>query len=307
MTDKITALFTLAEVGEILGSKSEGDPGFHQTSIIGVSTDSRTIQKDELFVAIKGANFDGHNFLPSAFERGALAAVVAKEKASELNGPQYFVVDNPLEALGDLAAYYRQKMPAKVVAVTGSNGKTTVKNLIYEILAKQGKALKSEGNFNNLIGLPLSIFNLRPEHQAAVFELGMSAKGEIARLGEMAYPDVAVINNVGPVHLEYLKSIEAVADAKLEIVDRLNKSGVLIINGDDKILGYKMIKTDLKVLRFGLGTGNDIRPSNIDFDKNQMPTIQMEDVILTPNLPGIHNVYNALAAFAAARALGNFR
>jgi UDP-N-acetylmuramoyl-tripeptide--D-alanyl-D-alanine ligase len=303
MTDKTNALFTLAEVGEILGSKSEGDPKFHQTSIYGVSTDSRTIQKDELFVAIKGANFDGHDFLAAAFERGAVAAVVAKEKASEFHGPKYIVVDDTLEALGDLAVFYRHKMAVKIVAVTGSNGKTTVKNLIYEIQSKQGKALKSEGNFNNLIGLPLSIFKLRPEHQAAVFELGMSARGEIARLGEMAWPDVAVINNVGPVHLEYLKTIEAVAEAKLEIVDRLKDGGVLIINGDDKILNHKMIKTEAKVLRFGLGTGNDIRPSNIDFDKNQMPRIQMDSVILSPNLPGMHNVYNALAAFAVARAL----
>ncbi|HBC46613.1 MAG TPA: UDP-N-acetylmuramoyl-tripeptide--D-alanyl-D-alanine ligase [candidate division Zixibacteria bacterium] len=303
MTETDNSLFTILEVGEILGSKSEGDPGFHQTSINGISTDSREVLVGELFVAIKGKNFDGHDFLTAAFNRGAVAAVVARDRAQELHDPKYIVVDDTLRALGDLAAAYRQKMTAKVVAVTGSNGKTTVKNMIFEILSRGGSALRSIGNFNNLIGLPLSVLHLRPQHLSAVFELGMSARGEISRLGEIAAPDVAVITNVGPVHLEFLKTIEAVAEAKLEIVDRIKDSGILIINGDDTMLGSKLKKTTRKVLRFGIGTGNDIRPSAIEFDNRQMSMIRMDDVVLTPNLPGIHNVYNALAAFAVARAL----
>jgi UDP-N-acetylmuramoyl-tripeptide--D-alanyl-D-alanine ligase len=303
MTTKIDFLFTISEVGEILGSNSEGDPGFRSTPIYDVSTDSREIKPGEFFVAIKGKNFDGHDFLGIAFERGAIAALIAKDKSQGLSDPKYIVVNDTLRALGDLAAAYRRKMPAKIVGVTGSNGKTTVKNLIFDILSRKGPALRSLGNFNNLIGLPLSILKLRPEHQAAVLELGMSAKGEISRLGEIARPDVAVITNVGPVHLEFLKTVDAVAEAKLEIVDRVNDSGVLIINGDDIMLSSKMKKTSRKIIRFGLGTGNDIRPSGFEFDNRQLPCIRMDDVELKPNLPGMHNVYNVLAAFAVSRAL----
>jgi UDP-N-acetylmuramoyl-tripeptide--D-alanyl-D-alanine ligase len=298
------ALFTLSEVGEILGFDSEGDPGFHRISIYGVSTDSRTIEPGDLFVALKGPRYDGHDFLQAAFERGAVAAIVEEGKAINLPQAKFIEVDDTLSALGYLAGKYRRKMSAKIIAITGSNGKTTVKNLLFEVFSSYGSALKSEGNFNNLIGLPLSIFKLRDEHRAAVFELGMSSSGEITKLTEIAKPDVGVITNVGPVHLEFLKSIDKVAEAKLEMVDHLNRLGVLIINGDDDMLRKKLKNTSVKILRFGLGTGNDIRPATLEFDANQMPRFFIDDALFAPALPGIHNVYNILAAVAVTKALG---
>ncbi len=304
MSEAKAALFSLLEVGEILGSKMEGGPGFHQASISGVSTDSRAVGPGELFVAIKGKNFDGHDFLNEAFDRGAVAAIICRDRAPDKPNPKCIVVGDTLKALGDLAAVYRRRMSAKVVGVTGSNGKTTVKNLIYDILAANGPAIKSKGNFNNFIGLPLSLLDLRPEHWAGVFEFGMSARGEISRLGEIAHPDIAVITNVGPVHLEFLKTVDQVAEAKLEIVDKLNPPGVLIVNGDDVVLGGKLKSRSLKPMSFGLGTNNDIMPTFIEFDSNQMPMFRVGDTQFASRLPGMHNVYNVLAAFAVSRVLG---
>ncbi len=208
MTEERKPLFTLDQIGEILGSISEGDPGFRLINIYGVSTDSRTIKSGELFVALSGDNHNGHDYLETAFSRGAAAAIVAKDEALKrgLNDSRYIAVADTLFAFGELARHHRLSMATKIVGVTGSNGKTTVKNLVYQALLTRGPALKSQGNFNNLIGLPISIFQLRETHQAAVFELGMSARGEIARLAQIASPDVGIITNVGPVHLEFLKT-----------------------------------------------------------------------------------------------------
>jgi UDP-N-acetylmuramoyl-tripeptide--D-alanyl-D-alanine ligase len=306
MTDKIHRLFSIGEIGEILGSYSEGDPGFRHFAIYNISTDSRTIKESELFVALIGEKHNGHDHIDAAFVRGAAAAVVSKAEAQKrgLNGSKYFPVDDTLFAFGELARRYRAKMPARITAVTGSNGKTTVKNLIYEIFSRLGPALKSEGNFNNLIGLPASIFGLREEHQNAVLELGMSARGEISRLSEIASPDLAIITNVGPVHLEYLKSIDAVAEAKLEIVEHLRKLAPLVINGDDEMLSLKLGKINHQVIRFGLNRENDISPRDLEFDDQQLAGFRVANHIFELKLPGIHNVYNALAAYAAAHALG---
>jgi UDP-N-acetylmuramoyl-tripeptide--D-alanyl-D-alanine ligase len=306
MTENNTVLFTLGEIGEILGSNSEGDPGFHRSPINGISTDSRTIKPGELFIAIIGPKHNGHDHIQTAFSNGAVAAVVSKSEATRRNltGQEYIKVPDTLTALGDLAKRYRQKMPVRVFGVTGSNGKTTVKNMIHDIISSQGPALKSQGNFNNLIGLPLSIFQLRPEHKNAVFELGMSARGEILRLSEITAPDFAVINNVGPVHLEFLKNVDEVAEAKLEIVSHLKSSGTLAINGDDEILARKLGKVRQRIIRFGLGQNNDIRATGLEFDDDQMPNFQVGNHSIELHLPGIHNVYNALAAYAIAIAAG---
>ena len=306
MTEERASLFEFGELGEILGSISEGDPGFRRRRIYGVSTDSRTVSEGQLFIAIKGDKFNGHDYLDSAFAKGAIAAIVEKREAAErgLSGNRYIQVDNTLDALGYLAAAYRRKMPARIVGVTGSNGKTTVKNLIYGIISTQGPALKSQGNFNNLIGLPISIFNLRQEHKFAVVELGMSARGEIDKLGSIANPDVAVITNVGPVHLEFLRIIGEVANAKLEILAHIKSSGTLVINGDDKILASKLPDIGQRIIKFGLEPGNDIRSTDLEFDNEQMPRFKIRDHALTPQIPGIHNVYNVLAAYSTAIALG---
>jgi UDP-N-acetylmuramoyl-tripeptide--D-alanyl-D-alanine ligase len=305
-TEERMALFTIGEVGEILGSKMEGGLGFHRASIYGVSTDSRTVKPSELFIAIKGDTFNGHDFLETAFANGAIAAVVNRYEISrrKLSDSRYIGVDDTLFALGELALHYRKRMPAKVVAVTGSNGKTTVKNLIYEILCQKGPALKSQGNFNNLVGLPTSIFRLRREHKSAVFELGMSARGEIARLSEISSPDIAVITNVGLVHLEFLNNIEEVAEAKLELLEHIKPNGILIVNGDDVTLNSKLGKITRKMIRFGLHEDNDISPKELRFDELQLAHFKLGGQNVDLKFPGIHNVYNALAAFAVSKAVG---
>lgn len=305
MNDTRTSLFSIGEIGEILGSYTEGDPGFHRQPISGVSADTRTIQPGDLFVAIKGENFDGHDFLASAFEKGASAAIVSKTELAQrkLSGPRYIAVDDTLFALGELAQYYRECMPAAIVGVTGSNGKTTVKNLIYEIISRRGAAVKSAGNLNNLIGLPLSVFQLRKRHEFAVFELGMSARGEIDRLGNICSPDVAVITNVGPVHLEFLKNVDEVAKAKLEILPHIRLAGTLVVNGDDRALMYKIRNGRFRIIRFGLNRSNEIAPAALSFDGEQMAAIELDGQRIKSRLPGIHNVYNILAAMAVARAL----
>jgi UDP-N-acetylmuramoyl-tripeptide--D-alanyl-D-alanine ligase len=306
VVEKRTILFTLGEVGEILGSISEGDPGFHRIPIYGISTDSRTTRGNELFVAIKGESYDGHAFLAQALSKGAVAAVVSKVEAERmgLKGPEYITVDDTLFALGELARRYRARAAAKVTAVTGSNGKTTVKNLVFEIISRRDPAIKSLGNFNNLIGLPISIFQIRDHHKYAVFELGMSARGEISRLGQIASPDVGIITNVGPVHLEFLKSLDEVAEAKLELLQHIRSSGTLVVNGDDQMLNSRLHRYSGQILKFGLERGNDVRPSDLSFDSSQMPRFSLKRQAFSLQIPGIHNLYNALAAYAASIALG---
>ena len=306
MTEERVSLFTVGEVGEILGSRVEGDLGFHRASIYDICTDSRTVKDGDLFIAIKGDTFDGHDFLDSAFASGAVAAIISRIEASKRNlrGPRYIAVDDTLFAFGELALHYRKKMHARIIAVTGSNGKTTVKNLIFEIIEKIGPALKSQGNFNNLVGVPTSIFKLTSEHKTAVFELGMSARGEIARLSEISSPDMAVITNVGLVHLEFLKNIDEVADAKLEIMEHIKPNGILIINGDDEMLNSRLGKVMRKTIRFGINGANDIRPEELRFDDFQFPHFRINGQDIHLQLPGIYNVYNALAAYAVSRALG---
>lgn len=295
----------MGEVGEILGSAREGDLGLRRTSIFGVSTDSRTIEESELFVALKGANHNGHDYLEAAFARGATAAVVGADEAKRrgLVQSRYVVVHDTLFALGELARSYRRKMKARIVAVTGSNGKTTVKNLIYEIISRNRSALRSEGNFNNLVGVPLSIFRLRDVHHSAVFELGMSARGEIARLAEISSPDVAVITNVGPVHLEFLKGVDEVAAAKLEMLEHIRKGGTLIVNGDDERLARKLGGISIQTIRFGLGEHNDVKPGELELDGLQFSHFNINGEHIHLRLPGMHNVYNALAAWAVASAM----
>lgn len=305
MVERKNVLFTIKEVGEILGSRLEGDPGFHLTSIRGIKIDSREIENDDLFIAVKGSRFDGHDFIESALSNGAVAAVVSRREAEarKLYGNRYIAVDDTIHALGELARHHRNGLDVSVVAVTGSNGKTTVKNLIYEILSQNGPALKSRANYNNFFGLPLSIFQVKGHHKSAVLELGMSAKGEISRLAEIASPNIAVITNVGPVHLEFFKDIDEIAAAKLEILERIKPGGTLIVNGDDEILMSKVRQGNYEITRFGLSRDNDICPQDLIFDKNQLPYFKISGTSMKSNLPGVHNVYNILAAFAVSNTL----
>ncbi len=306
MTDKRDPFFTIKEAGEILGSSLEGDPGFHLAAIYGIRIDSRLVSAGDLFVAVKGERYDGHDFIEETFSRGVEAAVVSKQESEKRNfkGERFIAVDDTVSALGELAAYHRGRMKTRIAAVTGSNGKTTVKNLIYEVLSKAGPSVKSSGNFNNLYGLPLSIFQLEKKHQFAVFELGMSGRGEISRLGEIARPDLAVITNVGPAHLEYFESIDDIAMAKLEIAERIKPGGALIVNGDDEILNKHLAGHAMRLIRFGLSSENDIFAANMKFDDVGLPRFEIDGVVFESSLPGVHNVYNILAAYAVCRKFG---
>jgi len=306
MVENKDIMFTVGEIGEILEAKMEGVPEFRRAPVSGVKIDSRLVNKGDLFIAISGENHDGHDYVNSAFNNGAAAAVVSKEiKASrEISGDNLFIVKDTVYALGEIAKHYRKKMPAEVIAITGSNGKTTVKNLVYEIVSRKASSIKAQGNYNNFFGLPLSIFQLKDKTGYAVFELGMSGRGEISRLGEIASPDVAVITNVGPVHLKFFDSLAEIASAKLEIVDKIKSGGVLIVNGDDDYLRDAKIGRNLRLLKFGLSCNNDIYPTDLEFDENQLPRFKINGTDFKLTFPGVHNVYNAVAAYSVAVTVG---
>jgi len=217
----------LAGTGGVLVARVAGDVAF-----TGVSIDSRTTAPGALFVAVRGPRFDGHDFLAEAAGRGARAALVHREVAAPAGLALVRVADTT-KGLADLARHVRREAALPVVAVTGSVGKTTTKDMTAHLLATRGPVLKTEGNLNNRYGLPLTLLRLAPEHTAAVLELGMSAPGEIRALSTLAEPDVATITRVAPVHLEFFPSVDAIADAKAEILEGLRPGGTAVLNGDD--------------------------------------------------------------------------
>jgi UDP-N-acetylmuramoyl-tripeptide--D-alanyl-D-alanine ligase len=275
-----------------------------------VSTDSRSIQNGDLFVALRGERFDGHQFVADCLERGAAAALVERGRAGAAGGALLEVADTRL-ALGELAAHWRSKFAIPLAAVTGSNGKTTVKEMLAAILrAAAGSAdavLATQGNLNNDIGLPMTLLKLRAEHRYAVAEMGMNHVGEIAYLTNIGKPTVALINNALPAHLEGLGSVEGVARAKGEIFQGLAADGTAVINADDAFAPlWRALAAPRQVLTFGLET-----PADVSADY-RLSADSSEIMLKTPqgtarlNLPaaGLHNVRNALAATAAALAMG---
>ena len=291
----------LREMAQALGGELHGS----DIVFTGVCTDTRMIRDGELFVAIEGPNFDGHKFVPEAENKRAAAALVSRAVASNL--PQVAVKDTRL-GLGTLAGYWRDKFDCPIIAVTGSNGKTTVKEMIGDILRNNGTVLVSTGNLNNDIGLPLVLCRLREEHQCAVVEMGMNHTGEIDYLSRLARPRVAVITNAAPAHLEGLGSIEAVAEAKAEIFDGLTPDGVAVINADDAFAHlWRRRVADHKCITFGIEQPANVTLDHLNFtDKGSTFTLYTPigvcDVLLS--LSGRHNVMNALAAAAAAVAVG---
>ncbi len=273
----------------------------------GVSIDSRAIAAGELFFAIKGDKFDGHEFLYSALENGA-GAVVHTCPDHIPDGKIVIQVEDTLRSLQDLAHFMRMKSNAPVVAVTGSNGKTTTKEMIYAVLSSKYKTLRTMGNFNNHIGLPLTLLNLGNDDEMVVLEMGMNALGEISRLCEIAVPDHGVITNIGTAHMGRLGSREAVRDAKLEILDGLN---VAVVNADDDFLvqGMKSVQNfHGRVVTFGIENEADVMARNVcpsskgsDF---MLDIKNGETVSVNLNVHGRFNVYNALAAAAASFSLG---
>jgi len=270
-----------------------------------VSTDTRQIQPGALFVALSGPNFDGNRFVDQAAAKGAVGALV--REGIDATALPVVAVDDTRVALGSLAAYWRNKHDATIYGVTGSNGKTTVKEMLAAILSVGHAGIATKGNLNNDIGMPLTLLRLRADDDYAVLEMGMNHPGEIAYLTQIARPDVAVINNAAGAHLEGLGSIENVALAKGEILQGLRENGVAVLNADDEFFGlWAGLAKDkgCRVVRFGLDSAADVS-AEIDAgwleSTLQLRTPEGEIDIALP-LPGRHNVMNALAASAAALA-----
>ncbi len=272
--------------------------GTAQAEAVCVSTDSRKIEKDALFVAIRGERFDGNAFIDAAFAAGA-AIVLGNEAAEPPEGCAYIQVPDSVRALGQIAAWYRQQFRIPVVGITGSVGKTTTKEMIAAVLSAEYNTLKTAGNFNNEIGLPLTVLGLSGRHEAAVIEMGMSARGEIAYLTKIAKPSVAVITNVGLSHIENLKTQDNIRDAKLEIAEGLSEGGVLLVNGDDPFLRNVQLP-GITVKRFGFENPDcEIRGV---FTGDDCFSVWGKEFRVP--ISGKHNAYNALAAVAAGRECG---
>ena len=231
----------------------------------GVSTDSRTIQKGNLFVALAGPHFDGRAFLPQAFERGAVGALISgRWSLDSIPDPRIIIeVDDTLQALGDLARFWRQPFSLPLVGITGSNGKTTTKEMLAGILEPSGPTLKNPGNLNNLIGLPLTLLGLGPEHRFAVLEMGMNRAGEIRRLSAIAGPTVGLITNIGPAHLEGLGSLEAIARAKGELFEALTREDWAVINQDDPRILELSTRCPSQKITFGLDPRAEVRAEEV--------------------------------------------
>ncbi len=272
-------------------------PGF-----AGVSTDSRTIKSGELFFAIVGENFDGHEFIDAAITNGAEGVVVSNDYNT--SDAAVFKVSDTTRALGDLASYVRDQHDIKCAAITGSNGKTTTKELFWACMNVRFNTFKTLGNFNNLYGLPLSIFELDKSHEAAVFEIGMNTFGEIDRLAEICKPQVGVFTNVGAVHLEHLGSIEAVAKAKFELINRLPQSGVAVLNADDPILAGWIGKLNQRVITYGINSDADYNVESYAFKGDGVSEFVLNGIKYKINFYGKHNIYNAACAIAGASAFG---
>ena len=275
----------------------------------GVSIDTRTLKNRQLYIAIEGKNFDGHNFIELAEQAGASA--VLTHKKLETNLPQILVNDTHL-ALAKLAGAWREKMDLKIIGVTGSNGKTTTKEMLAAILSVNNSVLFTQGNLNNDIGVPLTLLKLSPEHRYAVIEMGANHAGEIAYTSRFVKADVAIITNVGAAHLEGFGDVNGVARAKGEIIETLNPNGVAVLNADDAFFDYwQNIAGSRKIITFGIENVADVFAKNIDvkIENRQFVTrfdLETNGEKISINLPlaGNHNVLNALAATAATLAFG---
>lgn len=283
------------------------------TEVAGVVIDSRQVEPGYLFVAIQGERVDGHDFADDVFTRGA-AAVLAERRLEDPRGP-YILVESTKQALKDLAAFYRKELDIQVVGITGSVGKTSTKEMIASILETKYRVLKTAGNFNNEIGLPLTIFRLREEDEVAVLEMGISDFDEMHRLAQIAGPDICVITNIGICHLENLGDRDGVLRAKTEIFDHLKEGGIAILNGDDdKLATVKQVQGRAPVF-FGTaplnrqGAENRIFATNIrDLGLEGMEVLlnfqDGERKCVRIPIPGKHNVYNALAGACVGEKLG---
>ena len=296
----------LAKIAEFISAAEDFD---REGTAQGYSIDSRTIRAGELFFAVKGERFNGHDFVSAALENGAAAAVVRQDQWHRYSWTtKLLVVDDTLIALQTLATAVRKVWGKPLVGVTGSAGKTTTKEAIAHVLGARFRVLKSEGNFNNHFGLPLMLLKLEPEHEVAVIEMGMSHAGEIRALAKIAHPEIGVVTNVAPVHLEFFDSLAGIARAKYELIESLPANGTAVLNADDEYVSQFGRDFKGRVVMYGTQVTADVRAENIEARGAEGSTF---DVVTSggrerASLPlvGEHNILNALAGVAAGLALG---
>ncbi|WP_075721390.1 UDP-N-acetylmuramoyl-tripeptide--D-alanyl-D-alanine ligase [Roseburia sp. 499] len=292
--------------GTYVGSDTE-----RSVEIKGAVTDSRQVEEGYLFIPIKGARVDGHDFIPQVIEQGA-AAVLSEKELTDCKKP-YILVKSSEQALKDIAEFYREQLTIPIVGITGSVGKTSTKEMIASVLAQKFKVLKTAGNFNNEIGLPLTLLRIREEHEVAVVEMGISDFGEMHRLAKMAKPDICVMTNIGICHLENLKTRDGILKAKSEIFDFLKPNAHIVLNGaDDKLSTIGIVKGVTPVFYAVEGEkqkekvdifASDIQNLGLKGVETKIHTAQGEINAHIP-IPGQHNIYNAMAATGVGLALG---
>ncbi|KMO85925.1 UDP-N-acetylmuramoyl-tripeptide--D-alanyl-D-alanine ligase [Megasphaera cerevisiae DSM 20462] len=301
------AAFTIPEVerateGRLLFSVS---PGLNFSQ---VDTDTRTIEAGSLFVALKGENFDGHNFIRQAVEKGAAGVIVSEEREEYAQIPAaVFLVRDTRRAYQNLARFHRRRFAIPVIAVTGSVGKTSTRNMISTVLSQKFRVLQTEKNFNNEIGLPRTLLQLTSEYEACVVEMGMRGLGQIAELSAIAEPTIGVVTNVGKSHIELLGSQENIAKAKCELVQSLNENGIAVLNQDDPFVAAMADACKGKVVGYGIESNAPIRADRVVCNEKGIRfTCRCFDQMFEAHVAGIgeHNVYNSLAAVAVGRIVG---
>ena len=297
---------TLKAIAKSCGGTYYGPADNLEKCVAGIAIDSRKIENDWLFAATVGERVDGHSFMESCYEKGALCCLGEKAPASEEHS--YIQVASTFQALKDIAEYYRSTLEIPVVGITGSVGKTSTKEMISSVLGVKFNTLKTAGNFNNEVGLPLTVFNIRETHEAAVLEMGISDFGEMHRLSKVARPNICVITNIGLCHLEFLGDRDGVLRAKSEIFDFAAEGAKAIVNGDDDKLHTLKSREDLDVTLFGMDSSNDVYAKQVE----NLGLDGLQCVISTPagefsahiHIPGMHMVYNALAGTCVGLTLG---
>lgn len=299
---------TLAQIAEACGGTLIGGNEAKEYTVTGVEIDSRRVKAGDLFVAIPGEKVDGHKFIPDVLKKGAYAL---SQQSLDVDGT-YILVEDTVTAMKRLARFYRNTLDIKVVGITGSVGKTSTKEMIASVLGTKFRVHKTQGNFNNGIGLPLTIFQIEKEHQVAVLEMGISEFGEMHELADMAQPDIMVITNIGLCHLENLKTRDGILKAKTESFAHLKPDGVVILNGDDDKLSTVEKVAGRKPVFYGI-KGRNLCETSVCADAvtehglegmtAEFHTPQGDMEVFIP-IPGEHNVYNALAATCVAEQLG---
>ena len=298
-------MFTVHELTRLTGGKLLAGDG--NIRVKGISIDSRTVKKEEIFLALKGDNFDGADFIAQAVKKGASCIIKETGKGKFKSGRcACLEVKDSIKTLGDIARYHRRRFNIPVVAITGSNGKTTTKEMVSWVVSKKFKVLKTEGTKNNHIGLPLTLLGLSAGHQVAIVELGTNHFGEIKNLASICLPNIGLITNIGPSHLEYFGDVEGVLKEKYALVENLSPPGIAILNADDRFLRRKLASTKRAGLILGFGTSkySDFRITQLKRIKQGLEfQVNGQRKMILPTI-GAHNVYNALAAISCARILG---